>query len=141
HALSTLEGLGLLDSELIVLGVAHLDSRVVEHSLRLVDRLQDREKYIGHVLRAEEIDGLDARESAQLAFTIGYGRPADVLERLARLTKKNATNPWLRLAVLSSVARESGAPILLDRLADDAEFRSTDTGRRFLVELAVMTSR
>ncbi len=137
HALYALDGLGKLSEVHVLMGLSHLNPRIVEHAVRLAERLPNREAVISDTIA--RLGGLDESAACQLAYTLGYGKPEDVRKALMLLAKKHAANRWIRLAILSSANQKSGT--LFDRLLLDGEFRKSDAGRSFLGELVAMISR
>ena len=70
----------------------------------------------------------------QLAFTLGELQGAARLKALQTLLQKDAGDPWVRMAVLSSLARDGGR--VFQSLAADVTFRRTEGGKEFLESLA-----
>src|SRR5262249_36240994 len=65
----------------------------------------------------------DARVRFQLAFTLGEMTDARAIDALAIIALRDAADPWIRTAVLSSVAHTSDR--MLTRLLPDAQFVSS----------------
>src|SRR5207244_6073584 len=64
----------------------------------------------------------DARVRFQLAFTLGEITDPRAADALATIARRDAADPWIRTALLSSVANTSDQ--LLTRLLADASFVS-----------------
>src|SRR5207244_13502217 len=67
----------------------------------------------------------DARVRFQLAFTLGEITDPRAVDALATIARRDGTDPWIRTALLSSVANTSDP--LLARLLADAKLGSADT--------------
>jgi putative heme-binding domain-containing protein len=72
----------------------------------------------------------------QLAFTIGEARQPDGAQVLAALLLRTPSDPWLRMAIFSSLA--DGAGDLFVILASDGRFRRDSVGQDWLRRLATM---
>jgi putative membrane-bound dehydrogenase-like protein len=76
----------------------------------------------------------DARVRFQLAFTIGEINDPRAADALATIARRDAADPWIRTAVLSSVANTSDQ--LLVRLLADANFVPSGASSALIRELA-----
>jgi putative heme-binding domain-containing protein len=76
----------------------------------------------------------DARVRFQLAFTLGEISDPRSLDALATIAKHDAAEPWIRTAVLSSVANTSDQ--LLERLLVDQQFAASAAAPEIVRELA-----
>jgi putative heme-binding domain-containing protein len=76
----------------------------------------------------------------QAAFTLGEADTADALKGLARIAHRDAGDPWVQTAVLSSLGKT--APALLETLAGDLEFTLNPSVARlrFLTRLAALAA-
>ncbi|MCP3695737.1 MAG: hypothetical protein GY917_26295, partial [Planctomycetaceae bacterium] len=74
----------------------------------------------------------------QLAFSLGAFRNNASSKALVSMAKQHVTNPWMRLAILSSLERRSD--VVFQALVRDEGFRKTAAGRQFLVTLATQVS-
>jgi putative membrane-bound dehydrogenase-like protein len=85
-----------------------------EHGLRLTEEAADPKAFKEAVLAAA--DDPDPRVRFQAALTMGGLRPDPrIVERLADVLRRDGSDPWVRLAVLSSLTDD--APALLKALA------------------------
>lgn len=132
HALHALNGLSELRTADVVSALKHKDSTVREHALVLAEGLAGDEALLAEVARLAEDS--DARVRYQLAFSVGAFAGETAQRTLVRLLKKESTDPWMRLALLSSVVRASGA--VFNELVTDQGFRTGEAGRLLLSELA-----
>jgi putative membrane-bound dehydrogenase-like protein len=134
-ALWSLQGLGELKASDLLAGLADVSPRLREHALRLSEPSLDRDDEIfAKVLSL--VDDPDAGVRFQLAFSLGETRDRPAVPALVRLALRDATNPWLRTALLSSCTDSSES--LLVELLDHDGFRKTDAGLSFLEDLAAV---
>lgn len=83
----------------------------------------------------EELTGdPDITVRYQLAFSFGEAPPADRAKPLAKIIRRDVADPWMRSAVLSSLA-DAEEPVLAE-LASGDQVRATGPGREFLEQLA-----
>jgi putative heme-binding domain-containing protein len=75
----------------------------------------------------------------QLAFSLGQAPPPDRIRPLASIVRGDVSDPWMRSAVLSSLA-DAEQPVFSE-LASVSEFRSASPGREFLEQLAGLIGR
>ena len=73
----------------------------------------------------------------QLAFSLGALPGRNRRRALAALAVRDGADPWMRVAILSSVTGCAGE--VFRRLAGDAAFRASAHGRAFLTALAAQT--
>jgi putative membrane-bound dehydrogenase-like protein len=128
HALWTLDGLRMLDQELILLAMKSSESRLREHGLRLANSfVADRKKVIDAVdpvvidtlskaitdAALLMVDDSDLRVKFQLALMLESLRftntddakfDAKRLDIYSKLASHHSNDQWFRLAILSSVA-------------------------------------
>ena len=79
-------------------------------------------------------DDPDMRVRYQLAFSLGEFDDPGRTAALATIARRDAGDPWMRLAVFSSLDKGAGA--LFATLAADKTWRASDAGRGLLGELA-----
>ncbi|HYE99401.1 MAG TPA: PVC-type heme-binding CxxCH protein [Planctomycetota bacterium] len=113
HALWSLEGLRALSDDDLAAALADGSPRVREHAVRLAERRPGLAASI--VARASDPD---PRVRLQAAFSLGETGGPGRVEGLAALALRDAADPWIRAAVLSSAEAVAGA--LLERLAPEA---------------------
>jgi putative heme-binding domain-containing protein len=136
HALSSLAGLGALEPADVLAALGDPDGHLRAHALRLAEPFAPSDDRIAGRIIAMTSDP-DAMVRYQLAFSLGSlpgGQPAAALSALA---VRDGSDPWMRLAILSSVAHCTGG--VFTRLAADAGFRATGHGRGLLMALAGQT--
>lgn len=141
HVLWTLRGLNQLTNEDALLGLKDSSPRLREQSVRLAESLlakssgtQTANMLLDEVIKLAEDE--DARVRFQVAFSLGESSDRRVAGALAKLSKRDANDRWMRTAILSSslnVARE-----LLAELLADEEFALAATSTEMLRQLATM---
>jgi putative membrane-bound dehydrogenase-like protein len=137
HALHSLAGLGRLSPGVLLHAMSDADPHVREHAVRLSERLVGRDGSVDAALRTQLLamtDDSDARVRYQLAFSLGALHGHDRVAALAKLLAREGGNPWMQVAVLSSL--HEGAGRVLQRLSADENFRSQKTGPSTLQKLA-----
>ncbi len=129
HALWTLEGLRSLSDDDLLSGMKDRAAGVREHAMKLAET------------RASLADSMlplandpDARVRLQTAFTLGELRNPRALDALAIIAKRDAADPWIRTAVLSSAGGASDQ--LLARVLADVTFSSSANASDLIRELA-----
>jgi putative membrane-bound dehydrogenase-like protein len=133
HALVALAGLKGLSPAVVLARLADEHPRVREHAVRLAESLAGDSPS----LRAKLIalaDDPDLRVRYQLAFTLGEVSDPGRHAALAAILRQDPADPWIRLAVLSSLSE--GAGDVFSILAADKAWRSSDAGRGLLYEVA-----
>src|SRR5581483_12495491 len=104
HALWTLEGLNALEVADIARAVRDPTAGLREHALRLAEpRLKDAPELADAVRAAA--DDADARVRFQAAPSLGLLPDDAATQSLVRIARRDAADPWTRLAVLSSAAQ------------------------------------
>jgi putative membrane-bound dehydrogenase-like protein len=137
QALYSLAGLGRLSPGVLLHAMSDADPHVREHAVRLSERLVGRDGSLDAALRSRLLamtDDVDASVRYQVAFSLGALQGDDRDAALAKLLARDGGNPWMQVAVLSSL--HEGAGRVLQRLAADENFRSQKTGRSTLQKLA-----
>ena len=136
HALYTLAGLGALREGDVVAALSDPEPRVREHALRLAEPFCKDEARVQK--RMEDLLGdNDPLVRYQLAFSLGAMQGTKPAPALAALAFRDAADPWMRMAILSSVSACTAE--VFHRLADNAGFRSTRHGQALLTALAAQT--
>jgi len=119
-ALYSLHGLGALEPDLVVDALHANESAVREHALKISESFANRPDVRDAVLKLADDDELRVRY--QTAFTLGEFSGAAVTGRLTGIAARDGNDPWMRLAVLSSIGNRRGEFLAL--LASDPETRS-----------------
>lgn len=132
-ALWALDGLGALTPDAVLAGLQDGDAHVREHALRLAERVLADSAPVREKLFSMSADD-DLRVRYQLAFTLGQTTDPRRTAALAAVARRDASDPWIRLAVRSSLGVDAG--VFLAELAGDATFRATAPGREWLRQLA-----
>jgi putative membrane-bound dehydrogenase-like protein len=140
-ALWALDGLGALAPAPLLAALADPHPRVREHAVRLAEGVVSRSPAVRDALCGMAADG-DPRVRYQLAFTLGEiaGEAAGDAAAARRdaallaLARRDGTDPWLRLAVQTSVGGRAGA--FLAALLGDEELRRSAAGQEMAVALA-----
>ena len=133
HALWTLSGLGELADEDVLAGLDDSAAGVRRNAVLLAEpRLKESAGMLEKVQRLSEDP--DAAVRLQTAFTLGEAAGPGVLPALAAISKRDAGDPWIRAAVLSSTANNAGD--LLALLFADAKFAATPSAAELIHELA-----
>jgi putative membrane-bound dehydrogenase-like protein len=136
HALSALAGLGAIEPDDILSALGDPEPRVREHALRLAEPFcRDAEPIQSRMLRM--VDDPDPMVRYQLAFSIGALPAPRATSPLIALAARDGADPWVRIAILSSVTGCTGA--VFERLAEDVGFRASKQGRAFLTDLVGQT--
>jgi putative heme-binding domain-containing protein len=79
-------------------------------------------------------DDADSRVRYQVAYSLGETKDPRGVEALARIARRDAVDPWIRAAVLSSAAQT--AHELLIQLLNDRRFLASSTGYEIAEKLA-----
>ncbi len=118
HALYTLEGLNALEPSVAQHAIDDDHFAVRLHALRLSERwLDQRPALLQKVF--SRVDDPDAKVRLQLALTLGETHDERALEILQKLAVRDAAEPWMQAAILSSVAEAS--PQLLSAILHPTE--------------------
>lgn len=114
HALWTLHGLGSLDDELIGIALQDSSASVREQGLRLAEDRLDASQTLRELVTTKLAMDPAPRVRMQAAFSLGESRAPEAAAALVTILQRDADDPWIRAAVLSSAARV--APAMLDAL-------------------------
>jgi putative heme-binding domain-containing protein len=110
HALYALKGLGVLDESLLLQTLSDPDGVVREHAVRLSEGFLQGgvpSRELWKTLRERASDPVIGVRY-QLAFTLGELRHPERLDVLARIARRDAAEPMMRAAVLSSLLEGAG---------------------------------
>lgn len=99
HALYVLDGLGLIEIELVKQALQDTHPRIREHGAILSEAYPES---LRHLLNL--VDDSDIRVIFQAALSLGEFSNQEVLETLAKIVKTHGNNSWFRMAILSSQA-------------------------------------
>src|SRR5262249_36964561 len=135
HALHSLEGLGALTEERLLLALKDPDSDVREHGIKLSEAFFVQGKPPKSILsRLEQLaDDPVPRVRYQLAFTLGEIRGPEKIDPLARIARRDFADHWTQAAILSSLAE--GAGDLFGRIAADLSRSGNPAAKDFLRDL------
>jgi putative membrane-bound dehydrogenase-like protein len=135
HALGTLDGLGALESADVTLALHDSGPGVREHALRLAEpRLKDSAELVHSAIALSEDP--NARVRFQAALTLGELNQDAATAALASIVRKDASDPWLRQAVLSSSAERSELLLALVLRDTPKAFAATPPGLMLVHALA-----
>jgi putative heme-binding domain-containing protein len=133
HALSAMAGLGVLGPDHVLAALADPEPRAREHALRLAGPFCQSDGPVSRRLEAMT-DDPDPLVRYQLAYSLGAVPGTRPAAALAALAARDGADPWVRIAVLSSVTGRAGE--VFRRLAGDAGGRASGQVRGILTELA-----
>jgi putative membrane-bound dehydrogenase-like protein len=136
HALWTLAGLGAIDAEDVQKALVDADPRVRVQALRLAEPFC-REVESIRTRIAQMVADPDPKVRYQLAYSLGVLPGPQATPALAALAIRDGSDPWMRVAILSSATGCTGS--LFEGLAGDAGFRSSKPGRTLLTDLVGQT--
>jgi putative membrane-bound dehydrogenase-like protein len=105
-SLHSLKGLGALDPSLVVRGLKDEDAHVRVQALRLSEAILDNPEVRETVLALAGGEPLGIRY--QTAFTLGGLNGDAATKALAGIAVKDGADPWMQLAVLSSIGSRRG---------------------------------
>jgi putative membrane-bound dehydrogenase-like protein len=123
HALGTLDGLGELKPDLLLTALDDPNPAVRRFAVRLSDRdLDGQLRLAARVgLAAEDPD---ARVRFQAAFVLGGWKDEIAADALGRIAVKDGTDPWFRVAILSSAIHHPERVLRAALAGDDSQDRS-----------------
>ena len=136
HALAALAGLGALVPDDVLTALVDPEPRVRQLALRLAEPICQNVEPVARRM-AEMVGDPDLMVRYQLAFSLGALPGSKASPALAALAAGVGADPWMRVAILSSVTGCAGA--VFERLAGDAGFRASAHGRAFLTALVGQT--
>jgi putative heme-binding domain-containing protein len=124
HALWALDGLRELTSADVVKALRTRAVGLRENALKLAEpRLKESAELRDAVMNLAHSEQ-DKAVTLQAAFTLGEIDDARALDALATIARRDAADPWIRTAILSSTAKS--ADQLLERLLADPNFAGND---------------
>lgn len=135
HCLYSLDGLKSLDDEDLIAALADPAAGVREHAVALAEPRLSRSKPLRERVLALADDPA-VRVRFQVAFTLGEiaeGDPA-IVEALAVVARRDASDAWVRTAVLSSAGSVAGP--LFDAITAEGQGVVDAGGRTLVRELA-----
>ena len=132
-ALYALAGLDALDEATLLSALDDTTPLVRVHALRLAESQVARAPAIRSRMR-DMVDDEDLRVRYQLAFSLGADPGSQRNRALAQIAARDSRDPWLRLAVHSSL--NEGAGQVFAVLGDDPSYRQTAHGGEFLLALS-----
>jgi putative membrane-bound dehydrogenase-like protein len=140
HALWTLAGLHNLAEDDLVEALEDEAAGVRENAVKLAEpgilppvRGVASSSPRPHIILKRAADS-DASVRFQLAFTLGEIPDPRSLDALATIAKRDAADPWIRTAILSSVPNNGDQ--LLSRLLSDSRFVSNRAASELIHELS-----
>jgi putative membrane-bound dehydrogenase-like protein len=121
HAMYALKGLNALNEPLLLQALSDVDGVVREHAVRLSEALLTNGVASAGLWKKLSVCALDPVIGVryQLAFTLGEVRHPDRLGVLAQIARRDAAEPMMRAALLSSLAE--GAGEMFSRLAGEPD--------------------
>ena len=124
HARWTLAGLNALEDEDVLSGLQDPAVGVRENAVRLAERRLASARVRDAVLKL--VTDPEAGVRFQVAFTVGEIDDPRAVDALAAIAMGDASDPWIRTAVLSSVA-DNSHQLLARLLAEDKFIQSSDS--------------
>jgi putative membrane-bound dehydrogenase-like protein len=132
-ALSSLQTLDALSNDLLRDSLDDASPRVREHAIRLAESFVADSPPLREAL-LERVTDTDLRVRFQLAFSLGQMSNSRRNAALAELARRDADNPWLLMAVQSSLT--SGAGDVFARLTSDNKSVAKKSTRQLMLDLA-----
>jgi putative heme-binding domain-containing protein len=110
HALHALKGLGALEERHVLQALSDDDGAVREHAVRLSEGFLQHGNPSGELWKKLSACASDPIVGVryQLAFTLGEIRHPERVDVLAQIARRDAAEPMMRAAVLSSLAAGAG---------------------------------
>jgi putative membrane-bound dehydrogenase-like protein len=139
HALYALDGLNALTPDILLPRLSDEASPVCRHAVRLAEQFARDSEPIRYKLRGITGD-TNPQVRYQLAFSLGELPSSPQRNRdLAELAKRDASDAYIRAAILSSLAEGAGEVLAI--LSADAKFRETKEGQEVLGSLAAQIGK
>jgi putative membrane-bound dehydrogenase-like protein len=139
HALCALAGLGALADDVLLPRMADEHPRLREHAVKLAETVAGGSPALREKLLSLTADP-QLRVRYQVAFSLGQLPPGAQRNRaLVEVAKRDGTDGYVRVAVLSSLGQ--GAGEALAAFATDAKFRDTPPGKELLASLAAQIGK
>ncbi len=138
HALWSLDGLKSLRDEDLLVALEDASPGVREHAVRLAEPRLDRAGPLRDRVLALA-DAPEARVRFQVAFTLGEVDDPAAIDALSRIARRDAGDPWIRTAVLTSAWRSPLAlweRLLAQEGGQDRSFATSRDGLALLRPLA-----
>ncbi|MFH1299951.1 MAG: PVC-type heme-binding CxxCH protein, partial [Planctomycetota bacterium] len=132
-ALWSLLGLKSLDEPTLMLGLQDQNFQVRKQSLQMVEQFADSSLIQKQMLLLAEDESLDVQYQA--AFSLGAFDSAARNQALAEILTRHVSNPWMRMAVQSSLYQGAGEVFAL--LTKNPELLKEKPAQEFLIALAV----
>ena len=123
HALWTLDGLGLLDDQIVALALGDTEAGVRENALRLAEPRLSGSALLQAAVLARAIVERDARAQFQLLATLGGLDSSESKAAQEQLFFSHLDDPWMQVAALSA-GPDRAAAYLESALAPDSVARS-----------------
>jgi putative membrane-bound dehydrogenase-like protein len=115
HALCVLDGWGRLSPQLVLAALGDAHPGVRRHAIRLAEKYLKKEPALGPAI-VKRIKDADAQVRLQAACTLGAWEDDRAAKALAALAVRQADDPFLVAAVLSSVHEKNLAAVLSEVL-------------------------
>ena len=132
HALYALHGLDALRAEDLRAALRDPDPGVRRHGVRLSEPFLKSDRELREAL-TDLADDPDREVRFQVAFSLGEIEGSPRLEVLTALAKRDADDPWIRMAILTSLS--DGADQVLSTLLADGDFHGAPDLFRELARL------
>ena len=138
HALRALDGLGALAEPRLLVALHDFDAAVRAHAVLLSEKFLRDDRASAPLWERLEQTSADPsiRVRYQLAFTLGETTDARKVRPLTEIAKRDASDRWVRSAILNSVAGHEADLFSLTSTAP--EIPSSEGGRDLLRQLAVL---
>jgi putative membrane-bound dehydrogenase-like protein len=133
HVLHVLDGLKSLDAATLLPALGDSEAGVREHAVRLAEHGALADPAVREQLLSMANDP-DLHVRYQLAFTLGELPGEEPVAALAQILTQDASDPYLRGAMFSSISGRAG--VMLGHLLANADFRGSSDGLAILGQLA-----
>jgi putative membrane-bound dehydrogenase-like protein len=136
HALWTLQGLKALNEGLIENALKDEAAGVREQAIRLAESRLSSQRLVAALVKLADDPAVRVR--FQLAFSLGETDAPMAMKALARLARRDVSDPWMQTAVLSSTGK--AGPALLAALVRDSRSAHDPSAAelQFLTRLAAL---